>query len=363
MYFKSFKQIFQELGDHMREDGALATDKRPGALLGALMTAVAASLSMGWLGLAEIYSMFFVSLSTGTHLRRRVLDLGMVPNPGDFARGRVMLVPVDPASIGSVITAGTLLVGPGDLLFEVQADVPVGTPFTTALVACTTVGTSGNLSAGTLLAPFNVVNTQVTFKVGSAVDSLGLALGDLEGGLEPETDDEIKKRFPAYLIGLSRCTLGAVRQALQETAGVFNLVLQNNSPGPGWVTVLVTTADDTLSQALRDAVASTMEGFSAAGIGYRLKIVQKRQVNVGCSVVATDSSLGPSVIRARVTTAIRAVTQDLTAGRSIYKEELIKAGFTDDLVRFQLLYPGDTLAGAGEILVIGNVDVAVSYED
>lgn len=361
MYFKSFKQVFQEMSDHMREDGALASDKRPGAILGALMTAVAAAISMGWLGLSEIYAMFFVNLATGIHLRRRVRDLGMEPNPGDFAAGRVMLIPANSGVIGSVVTRGTLLAGPGNLLYEVQANTPVGSPFTTALVTCTTVGTAGNLSAGTVLSPFNITGVNVTFKVGSALDAQSLATGDLQGGLDPETDEEIKQRFPAYLVGLSRCTLSAVRQALQETPGVFNLVLQNHTPVPGWITVSVTTADDTISTTLRAAVAATMEAFSAAGVGYVLKIVQKRQINVGVHVTAIDSNIAPSVWRARVMAAIRTVTQDLEAGRSIYVEDIINAGYIDGLSYFRVLFPGDSIAATGEILVIGNVDVAVDY--
>jgi hypothetical protein len=360
MYFKSFKQIFQEMGDALVADGSPATDRRVGALTGALLTACASALSMGWLGLAELYNMFFVNLSTGTSLRRRVIDLGMVPNPGNYATGSVLVFPLDNTVTGTV-PVGTLLTGPNGQSFQVQTAVAIGHPFTVVPVTCTTVGVNSNLGAGTVLTPSNISGDRLLFKVGTGLDVAGNVIGDLAFGRDPETDAEIKKRFPDYLVNLSRCTLGAVRRALLDTPGVYNLVLQNAKPVPGWMTISVTSATNDFPASLVTAIQATMDQFAAAGYGYLLKPVTRRAVDVSVAVTATDSTVSPSVIRAQVSAAIKSLTQDLQAGRSIYVEEIVKAGYIDGLSYFRVMTPGDTVAQPQEILAIGTVTVAVSY--
>lgn len=360
MYFKSFKTLFQEMGDALVADGSQATDRRMGALTAALLTACSSALSMGWLGLAELYNMFYTNSSTGVALRRRVRDLGMTINPGDFAVGSVMVTPLDVTLTGT-LPVGTLLQSSSGLLYQVQATVAIARPYAVVSVQATSTGTVGNLPAGTLLTPVNAGLTGLVFKVGSGFDSNSLPVGDLTFGLDPETDAEIKARFPDYLVGLSRCTLPAVRQALLDTAGVYNLVLQNAVPVPGYVTISVTSlAGDDLSVSLKNSIAATMDGFAAAGIGYRLKAVQKRLVNVQLQVTCTDTNIAPAVLQLQISNAVKALTQSLEPGRSIYNEDIIKAGYLDSLSFFKVL-SGEAIAATGEILVIGTVTTTVTY--
>lgn len=357
---KSFSDIVTDLKAGLIAANSKFTDLLPGSRIYAVVSSLASALALGWIGLAEIKTIFFVNSATGTDLDNRVGDLGMRRNQGSKATGAVLAFTSTPVTI----PAGTLLrTVDSKVILEVVQDKNVTSPFSALSVISVEVGSNKNLSAGSILLENDGRFANVIFKVGSqGVDTNGNPVGKLTGGTDRESDELLKGRFTDYLTSLSRGTIKAVSQALKQIAGISSLVIENAMPVPGYIRISVSDGSGTISQTISDAVAAVMEAWASAGYGYVLQSIARTEVAVSVTAYTTDLTVSPSAIQAAVSTKINALGQNLQLGQSLYRADITRVGFVSGLENFTVQSPvQDTIAGAGELLGIDSITVNVVY--
>jgi hypothetical protein len=333
--FKSFAQIVEEVSGAIQQraegDTRPLRDVSSLSVMGALVRAFAAGLVSAWDQLRTLREGFFVSTAYGTLLDDRLGDLGMPRNPGLQARGFVLVRSLTGDATPVAMAEGTVLstqtVPTLDFLV-ISAATYSGTELAVEIEAVQS-GLAYNLPAGTRLYTASTALQDMRFEVGTTRLN-GVAQGNLQSGLNAETDAEYALRFPYYLQGLPRSTYGAVRQALLGTSGVSGLVLENAKPGPGYVRIHVASTLPTVSQGTRDAIAATLLEWGPAGLGYVIKTVQIKTIPVTLRVVVTTAyGLSAVEIQQRVAALMARLSQQRLErnlmGVSLFHSELVAA--------------------------------------
>lgn len=357
---KNFPMILADLKASMIVQGSRFTDLLVGSRMYAILSAMAGALAEGWLTLSDVQDVYYVTTATGIDLDRRVEDVGLRRNPGTKATGAVVAFTNSTVSI----PAGTILqTGDGNTLVEVVQTRTIAAPYGTLPVIVTEVGSKGNLAAGITLKDYlNQYNT-VTFKVGSqGVDNNLQPVGRLTTGTDRESDMALRSRFVDYLKSLSRATLRSVRSALLQIPGLSSLVIENAKPVPGYVTISVSDGSGTVSSTIAEAVATVMDEYAAAGIGYVLQSIARREFPVSVTAFTSDNTVAPSTIQAAVSAKIFALGQTFDLGDSLYRSEIIRSAFVDGLENLTVQLPlGDEIADPNELLGISAITVNVVY--
>lgn len=357
---KAFSDVVNDLKADLLSFGSKFSDLNQGSRIAALVKAVASTIANGWIGIAEMQQIFFVSTAAGADLAARVQDVGMVPNAGSQATGAVLGF----TSLPYTIPAGTLLsTADGLVLLEVIQTKALTSPFTAIPVIATQVGAVGNLPAGIVLKTTDLSLPNVIFRVGSlGVDGLGNPTGPLTGGANAETDTQIRNRFPIYLKTLSRATLASVTQAIEAIPGISSFVIQNHIPVPGWITISLTDSTSTISTSLRAAVDQAMLDFGPAGMGYILQTIRKTDVSVTATAYTRDNSAAPATLQANIAASLNAFSNTLLLGQNVYVADIYKFGFIDGLENFVVAAPTeDIIATANQLLGITSINISVVY--
>jgi uncharacterized phage protein gp47/JayE len=108
---------------------------------------------------------------------------GVARNAGTYAAGNATFTGTN----GTLIPSGTLLISDTDITYKTTSGVTIATGTAIAPIVALAPGLAGNLAAGaslTLLNPINLINNSVT-----------VASGGLTGGLDQETDTELRARI------------------------------------------------------------------------------------------------------------------------------------------------------------------------
>ena len=147
-----------------------------------------------------------LATSNGTDLDSFYADfdffrLGLVSATGQVTFSRYLATQQAVVLIGTVVTTG-----PGGLQFVVTTDstnpaysasfggyvLPINTASVTVPAASLTAGTAGNVLANTIIWFFTPL-----YGIDTVVNASPFA-----GGIDAETDDQFRARFPTYLAGL-----------------------------------------------------------------------------------------------------------------------------------------------------------------
>lgn len=346
---KSFTDIINDLKADMVAYGSKFSDLNQGSRIASLMKAFASSLSLAWIGLAQISQTFYVSTASGSDLAARVTDLGMVPGAGTQAAGALLGFTTSTATI----PAGALLqTADGLVIVEVAQAKTITAPFTAIPVIAAQVGVIGNLAAGTVLTVTDGTLSSITFRVGSTgVDINNNPTGPLVGGTDPESDVAVRNRFPLYLKTLSRATLDAVTQALEAIPGITSLIVQNATPTPGWITISLTDGSSSVSSATRAAIDAAMASYGPVGMGYLIKPITQQGVVLLATAYTKDTSQAPATIKAAVVAALAAYNGTLSIGDPINIADIYKNGKITGLDNFIIQSPLADTPGVANVLL------------
>jgi uncharacterized phage protein gp47/JayE len=360
--FKSFTEIFQEMAAELESQGSGLTDLNEGSQLYVLLRAYSAAVSNGWTGLADLKSLFFVNSSHGTDLEARVADFDMTKKPGAFAAGVLAAYPL---STGQSVTVGDYLTNSdGTLLYEVLESKTIESPYTTVGVVATDVGFKYNLPAGAQLFGVDGLLGDIRFVVATdGIDINGKPSGALSGGVDAETDEELKSRFSAYLKSLARGTRTAIDQAIRGINGVGNVIIEEAKPAPGWITVTIADSLGILTPQLKEETESVLKEWGPAGMGYIIKSILKTPFTIEVNVYCKDLTVARSLIENTVTAQLTAKFGSLGIGEGFNSSQIINASFIPDILhKVEVVTPTtEPTVAPGELLGLDSVKVNVIY--
>ena len=363
--FKSFSDIYNDIVGSLRAQNSKLTDMNQGSRLYGLTRAFTSSLSLGWIGLAELKSLFFVQSSFGEDLDKKIADFGMTRNPGSYATGSILVYP-DVA--GKSVTLGDRISNAdGNILFDVLTTTEIEFPYTSVPVVAASVGAEYNLPAGTTLFGLGGGLESMTLIVASnGLDVEGNPTGAISGGVSKESDDEVKARFIDYLKSLARGTRIAIEQALKGTPGVGSVIVEEAKPVPGWITVTVSDTFGELPITLQTAIEQTLTDWGVAGMGYVIQPIARKEFSITVTVYVNDQTLNRNLIESAVADSINARFSSMQLGESARVGLMYKSAIPDSLTNaitnVVITEPTqDIPAEPNELLGLDRIQVNVIY--
>ena len=155
------------------------------------------------------------------------------------------------------------------------------------------------------------------------------------GGLNTETDEELRARVPLFLSSLARGTRGAIRGAALNVTGVKSVTVIEPDYPNGTVSLIIDdgsgTASTQLLRDVKDAIDGTLDGvensnkdgYKSAGIVVNVTTPSVRSINISASVYAKVGS-NINSIQASIVSNIENYLLSLGAGEKIVRSQVIE---------------------------------------
>ena len=174
------EQTYETIKQRTLDNINLPLRKNEGSILDTFAGANAMSLAKCYIDMGDTMSIGFIETSFGEFLDKRVKEFGVYRKLGKKANGKI----IAKGKAGTVLTNGTVFLC-NNLGFVMLNDVEIGASDDICYVEALEVGKEYNLSP----------NQQ--FKIKSQIEGFESATNEeaFKGGIDVETDDELKSRF------------------------------------------------------------------------------------------------------------------------------------------------------------------------
>ena len=314
--FKQFSDILGNLFDAITSSGGKLTDFNIGSTLRTILEAVAAIIEEVWFNLELFVNMFFIETSEDGWLDKRLNDFELYRKLGAVATGSIIVSRSTPSPVGILIPAGSLFVTDQSVNITTTADATMiaGTSNVEIQVVAVDVGISANLPQNTPLKQAGMAITGIET----------VAISHMGGGIDTETDDELKARVTPYFQSLGRSTKGAITFAALSVQGVKVTTVIENSPSPGWFKVYIDDGTGGASSALISAVSNAVDLYRGFTIHYTILSPNLINANIGATLTVQDGYIVAEV-QANVQVALLTAVNSLQMGQQLYVAALYQA--------------------------------------
>lgn len=189
--------------------------------------------------------------------------------------------------------------------------IPALTSNADVAVVAVVPGAAGNAQIGTI--------TQISASA-PGLDYVSNA-GLTSGGVDAETDAQLKARFALYIQSLPRATMAAIRFAVASVlAGIQYSVIENYDYNgawtPGYVTVVIDDGTGAPSEGLINQVASNVDLYRAATVNFGVFAPHIITTDVECTVIAGPGFTHAAVVQV-VSAAVRSFINNLPIGAAL----------------------------------------------
>ena len=331
---QSFTTLVQNMCASAQGACSDLVDVSVGSVTRALLEA-SASVAL-WLQylVLQVLTMTRLATSAGEDVDSWVGDFGLTRLPGTAAVGSVTLTCLAPQSQSAVVPVGCVVrTSDGTESIQVTADPtnlawaaasaayvrPAGTGSITVPIQALTVGTAGNVQAGTI----NLLGQSV-----AGIDTVTNAL-PLVSGVNEEPDASLRARFVSYINTRARATLAAVENAVggvQQglTATVLENVDASGNSRLGTFTVVADDGSGSPAPALLTRIAAAVDlvrpvGSVFAVLGPTLIIAN---VSMTLTIAAGASA---AAVQQNVVSAVTSLVESLGVGEALPYTRLARA--------------------------------------
>jgi uncharacterized phage protein gp47/JayE len=372
LQLRTFDTIVSSAAAAVQAAATTVMDLTVGSVLRAVLEANAGlGLWMQWL-ILQVLQTTRAATATGSDLDTWVADFGVARLQPVAASGTVTFSRFSPAT-QALIPVGTLVrTGDGSRSFAVVAattnvawnvaqdgyTIGIGTASVNVPVVSTVAGSGGNVQAASI----SLIAAALP-----GVDTVTNAAPTV-GGLDGESDVELRSRFAAYLASLSKATTAAVgyavatvQQGLQYT--IQENVTQSGAQLPGCFVVTVDDGSGAPPTSLLTAVASAIE--TARPIGSTWTVVPPTVTTANVSMtIATASTASHATVQAQVSAALISFINALPVGAPLPWSRVVQVAYGASAsvvnVSAVLLNGGasDIVPGAGGVVKAGSVTVS-----
>lgn len=174
------QQTYEVIKNRTLDNINLDLDKREGSILNTLASANAMSLAKAYIDMGDLISLGLIEDTFDTYLDKRVNEFGVYRKEGSKATGEIKVTGKD----GTVLENGTSFLC-NDLKFIMLNDVTIGESDDICHVEAEEVGYKYNLSSNS-----NFTLTEANSNIESLINEK-----DFSGGVDVETDEELRNRF------------------------------------------------------------------------------------------------------------------------------------------------------------------------
>ena len=336
---QNFTSLVQNMSASAQGACSSLIDVTVGSVTRALLEA-SASIAL-WLQylIIQVMTMSRLSTSNGVDVDSWVGDFGLLRLPGTAATGMVTLSCFAPQSQSAVISLGTVVkTSDGLSTFAVTLDPtnsawsaaaaayirPVGTSSVNVPIQATSVGSSGNVQAGTI----NLLGQAIP-----GIDTVNNALPTVSG-LDAESDASLRGRFVGYINSRSRGTIQAVETAvLGVQQGLTTTVIENADAAgdtrAGSFTVVVDDGSGNPPPSLLALVFTAVD--LVRPIGSILSVIGPQLILVDVAMTLSVSAGGdPATVRQNALSALNQYIDGLGVGVSLPYSRLANVAYQAD---------------------------------
>ena len=238
-------QILSSMISYLQDKKSKLSDFTPTSTLFQILSAIASVIDQIYFSIENAQKQAYVSTATASGLDAKGEDLGVVRKGATAAQWIFTFTKKQSSAQEFTIPKGTLITtlpSPGQepIVFATDDNVvlPVASLAVSVSATCRTLGSSGNISAGTQLL------------IGSSVPGIdGVLLESLDGGTygnEVETDDAYRERLLKALASRAQGTVTWYEQTALSVPGVQLARVVPQGRGPGTVDIYVVPSDETI---------------------------------------------------------------------------------------------------------------------
>lgn len=286
-------KTYQSIKDDMLNNCNLDIAKNEGSILNDIFSASALNHAAFYTILEKIFNIAFIVDSYDDNIDKRIKDFGITRKEGKQAVGKVKVF----GNIGSVIESGEILIANGNRYEvldnqngEIQSEEGIE-----LYIRSIEVGANQNITTSTTF------NLEV-FK--DEIKSI-VNIGNIEGGLDVESDEDFIKRF--FYIQTHKGTSGNVDDYINwslEVEGVKNVRVLPLWNGNGSVKVIVMSDDNrNVDTSIVEAVRNYIE--TKRPIGALVTVVTPTVLEINISaVLELDKGIDLDIIKADLKNSI-----------------------------------------------------------
>lgn len=285
---KSIDKILSEIRSVLREENSdLATFPDYGNLY-AIFRSIASVISDQDAELDSIYNSLFLNTTTDENLNKRALEYGIQRLEGSRATGSIIIE--TPSSISrlrnTTIQRGLILLNPFTNKQYITLD-PVLLDRNRVVVRVESLESSNevNLESGTKLTSNFYKN--IDFTVGDFFNSLTREYeGDITGGSNKETDDELRRRILEIVQVKQSSTKDAIRITALQIQGVQEVLIEENVPSIGYINIYIDNSNfDIINQ-----VKLNVEKVKPLGTIVNVKSFSNFTLNINVNINLANSN-------------------------------------------------------------------------
>lgn len=267
----------------------------PGSVIRTIVEALLAEQDIQYYQIDQIFNGMNIDKATGEDLDNLVKILGVVRKEATkctawLTFGRSSTYPMDiPIPLGS--TVSTQADADGNIIEFVvtqeRAFLPAGNREVDVLCTAKT--------AGNIYIPqdtINVMNSPI-LNIEYVYNS-----GDIFGGSDVESDDDLRKRAKDSLSFIGRGTTSSLEMAVRSIDGIQDVICMDMNRGVGTADIVIVTASMPPSQAIVDQVSEVIRNTKSAGIDVSVTYPTIKHVDVNVNVVGFDdlNIIGNSIV-------------------------------------------------------------------
>lgn len=321
----TFKQALAETGSPL-------ANFQYGSNTWALMRSIASVIQAQEAQTETLTSRFYLNDATGLDLDLRAEDFNQFRLEATPSQGHVLVRSTSP----EILPAGTLLTAANGVQVSLLSGITASSVELPVPVRSLTTSPLANLLPGTALT--NAAYPTLTATVGRYRFTNGLAQEGLRGGVSVESDAQFRNRIQLSF----RSNLTNLQSLIAEAVpSIGEFYVQDQSPAPGYVTLYVSSRQQTELDALRTA----LERVRPVGVAYRIEPLRYRPISIQ---VRVRSTLGAADVQRTLVRIVNNYLVNLAPG-STY----LPSAFEQYLREFNTVYSVIYLVRPNEEIQLG----------
>ncbi len=368
---RTFNTLVQSMAASVESTATQLLDLTPGSTLRAVLESNASiGLWMQWL-ILQVLRTTRAATSSDADLDSWMADLTLTRLPATAATGMVTFSRFTPA-LAALIPAGALVrTADGTQTFSVSIDtsltswsptsngyvIPAGVAGLDVPVIAETLGSAGNVQAGTISMLASAV---------PGVDSANNANAFLNGQ-DAETDDAFRQRFRNFIASRSRATPLAVGYAISAIQQGLNYTIQENldpagQPRMGHFVVTVDDGSGSPSTPLLSTVQTAIDAVRPVGSVFTVQPPTPLNADVSLAITVSPGR-AKAPLQSLIGDAIRSYINSLPIGTGLPLTKLAQIAYSasPDVVNVSEITangsPSDLSVGSTGVIKAGIIAV------
>lgn len=332
---RSFGQFLQDMAAAAQARASAILDFTVGSVALALFEAVAGVAIWLQARALDILALTRAATSTGTDLDTFFADFGFTRSRGFTSSGTVNFARFT-GGAAATIPLGTLVqTSDGKLAYSVVADntntyyspsqmvyiippsvLTIGVP-----VQATVSGLAGNVAAGLV----NTLAQAIPY-----VDTVSNP-APMSGGADPQTDEQARAAFQAFIASLSQGTRAAVARAITQADPVLTYALVENYDvsgvfDPGYFYAVIDDGSGATPAPIVSAVAAAIDAVRALGTRFGVFAASRISVTVALSI-HVDTAFNATSVQAAVQQALMNYVNALPVATVLQYNQIVRVAF------------------------------------